>query len=157
MKNNIIQNIKSDISRLDKKYNINEGGCCFTASIIAKQLEKRNVPFKIIIIDTDVRIESIKELQTRFIFHEQLFTRHSACAHVSIAVKNENGRYVDLNEMTDVQNDIKCGFFGKAMIKGSSDDLKYMYENNGWYFGYNTKYNVSVRKSIEKSFRKNIE
>lgn len=33
---------------LDDKYNINNGGCCYVAHCIAKQLELHNIPFKII-------------------------------------------------------------------------------------------------------------
>ena len=33
---------------LDEKYNINNGGCCYVAYCIAKQLELHNIPFKII-------------------------------------------------------------------------------------------------------------
>lgn len=33
---------------LDEKYNINNGGCCYVAYCIAKQLELHNIPFKIV-------------------------------------------------------------------------------------------------------------
>lgn len=36
---------------LDKKYEINSGGCCYVASIIAEELEKRNIPFSYVEID----------------------------------------------------------------------------------------------------------
>ena len=34
--------------KLDSAYNINDGGCCFVAACIAKQLEKYNIPFTVI-------------------------------------------------------------------------------------------------------------
>lgn len=34
--------------KLDSEYNINNGGCCFVAACIAKQLERNNIPFTVI-------------------------------------------------------------------------------------------------------------
>lgn len=36
---------------LDYSYNINSGGCCLVAAIIAKQLEESNIPFTVIHYD----------------------------------------------------------------------------------------------------------
>jgi hypothetical protein len=36
---------------LDYKYNINCGGCCYVAACIAEQLERFNIPFKIVHYD----------------------------------------------------------------------------------------------------------
>lgn len=36
---------------LDEKLNINSGGCCYVAAVIAEQLEIFNIPFKIIHYD----------------------------------------------------------------------------------------------------------
>lgn len=33
---------------MDICYNINNGGCCFVAAVLAENLEKNNIPFKVI-------------------------------------------------------------------------------------------------------------
>lgn len=37
--------------KLDKEYSINDGGCCFVAACIAKQLENYKIPFTLIHYD----------------------------------------------------------------------------------------------------------
>lgn len=36
---------------LDSKYDINNGGCCYVAACISKQLELYNIPFKVVHYD----------------------------------------------------------------------------------------------------------
>lgn len=38
-------------SDLDYSYDINNGGCCFVAACIAEQLERFNIPFKVVHYD----------------------------------------------------------------------------------------------------------
>ena len=45
---NFLNYLDSVCKKLDDKYDINSGGCCYVASVIAAELEKRNIPFKFI-------------------------------------------------------------------------------------------------------------
>lgn len=44
----LFKNLNQLCKDLDYKYNINSGGCCFVAAVIAEQLENCNIPFKLI-------------------------------------------------------------------------------------------------------------
>ena len=44
----LFKNLNQLCKDLDYKYDINSGGCCFVAAVIAEQLENYNIPFKLI-------------------------------------------------------------------------------------------------------------
>lgn len=44
----LFKNLNQLCKDLDYKYDINSGGCCFVAAVIAEQLENCNIPFKLI-------------------------------------------------------------------------------------------------------------
>ena len=47
-KRTLFKEINELCLELDSKYNINDGGCCFVAACIARQLEKYKIPFTLI-------------------------------------------------------------------------------------------------------------
>lgn len=47
----LFKNLNKLCRDLDTKYNINCGGCCFVAAVIAEQLENHDIPFKVIHYD----------------------------------------------------------------------------------------------------------
>ena len=44
----LFKNLNKLCRDLDTNYDINCGGCCFVAAVIAEQLENYNIPFKVI-------------------------------------------------------------------------------------------------------------
>lgn len=46
-KKDLFKSLNSLCCEMNKSYNINSGGCCFVAAVIAEQLEKYNIPFKV--------------------------------------------------------------------------------------------------------------
>ena len=50
-KKELFKNLNKLCRDLDNKYNINCGGCCFVAAVIAEQLENCNIPFTVIKYD----------------------------------------------------------------------------------------------------------
>ena len=47
----LFKQLNSLCEELNYKYNINRGGCCFVAAVIAEQLESYNIPFSVIHYD----------------------------------------------------------------------------------------------------------
>lgn len=47
----LFKQLNSLCSEMNESYNINWGGCCFTAAVIAEQLERFNIPFTVIHYD----------------------------------------------------------------------------------------------------------
>ena len=47
----LFKNLNKLCRDLDTNYDINCGGCCFVAAVIAEQLENYNIPFKVIHYD----------------------------------------------------------------------------------------------------------
>ena len=50
-KNQLFTQLNSLCREMDEFYDINSGGCCFIASVIAEQLEKFNISYSFIRID----------------------------------------------------------------------------------------------------------
>lgn len=45
---------------LESSFFVNEGGCCYIAYVIAKNLEKLNIPYKVVLCDEDI-VETEKD------------------------------------------------------------------------------------------------
>lgn len=113
---------------LDDKFNINSGGCCYIAYIIAKRLKKLNITFKIMISDND----SLSKFSTK---------HNESVYHVFLHIP-----YIgDINPM--------YGDYTKEYNLSLSELLRY-YNNSTWNSRYDTNFNKYISNQINNFFKK---
>lgn len=134
---------------LDKTYNINNGGCCFVAYIIAKNLDKFKIKYFFSISDYDEKIkeEVNKEIttMTKNNTNTSSVTGDYTCKHYFIKV---NGRYI--NPLKDT---CKKYFFANISPK----KIKWIYDNGNWNDCYKKRNNCIIRKAINNFFKENYK
>ena len=115
-------------------YEINSGGCCYTAYCIAKMLEQLEVKFSVIIFDDrqPLRLrKSIQELQG------------SVC-HCALMIEDPTGAQHPVNcDPYDFKNEYR-------IYQASAKNLLDYYLNYTWNDRYDTEYNSLVQTQIER-------
>lgn len=111
---------------LDKSFNINVGGCCFVASIIAELLEQDDIPFEVAV------------------YYDELFDTFydidCSQKHYAIIVNN-----IIINN--DDRKDDHQVYSGVT-----SEDLKNHYEECGWNTWYDPIYNEYIANILREFY-----
>lgn len=131
---------------LDRDYNINNGGCCFVALVIAKHLERLNIPYKLIVFDyiKKDKKEVKYELDNKVcgLFSETSITGVNNCNHYCLK--------------------IDCGFINVSGLnrgkhqhsfKVDSETIEWIYEEGNWNDAYDTDFNSEINYLIYKFFK----
>lgn len=120
--------------KLDRYYNINNGGCCYTAYCIAKILEEANLKFYLVALDREYQFHkesSISDLQR-------------SCNHYAIRIKTDCNSYtINISSFTNV---------GSKELKASASDILKHYNQHLWNEMYDTSNNSNVQTTIEKTY-----
>lgn len=125
-------------SQLSDSLEINCGGCCYVASILAEGLSDLHIPFKVS-LTRNLDVERALEVR-RFIKEKKDFY----CEHVFIYLHKHN---LYINDDGDANRNVKVG-----CIK--SKDLLEYYKSVKWNRVYDTKYNKVVAEEIRNIFKK---
>lgn len=125
-----IKELRKELANLDYKYDTNNGGCCFVAFCLARELENKQIPFKVVF-----QIRSKEDMLS-----------HSY-AHVLIRLPKKRL----LNAMPQIRH----GLYNDRNKVMTSKELKTIYDTTNWNDAYETKYNGVVAKRI-KAFFKNV-
>lgn len=135
---------------LDTEYNINNGGCCFIASLLATHLDKLGIPYDLITYsyfekDLDyIQYEVSSKVKNKS--YRKSVTGNHTCEHYSLFIKGAG----EINE-GDFDN------FVRYVIKDvQGSNIRWIYRNGTWNTDYNTCNNKAV-KNIVKSFFKQYE
>lgn len=130
----LAKRLNSICEKLDDKYNINNGGCCYTAYCIAKILEKANLKFYLVALDRDHKFYkeySISDLQR-------------PCNHYAIRIKTDCNNYtINISSFNHVRS---------KELKASSSDILKHYKQHIWNEMYNTTNNLNVQTTLEKTY-----
>lgn len=130
----LAKKLNSICEKLDSKYYINCGGCCYTAYCIAKILEEANLKFYLLALDRDYRFckeSSISDLQR-------------SCNHYAIRIKTDCNSYtINISSFTNVHS---------KELKASASDILEHYKQHLWNEMYNTANNSNVQTTIEKTY-----
>lgn len=147
MYSEIIDLIESLAVECQRRYNINFGGCCFFAYCIAKELDRLNIKYKLVIEDMFIREDlkgnklnarrALKSGKTYFNGGIPLHGRNHYTLKIDGVLVNHEPWYADKVET------IGC-------IK--SEDIYLIYTSGSWNDAYNTKNNNVVEKLIIKTF-----
>lgn len=129
--------------RLNFKYSINSGGCCFVAYCIAKELEARKIPFKVVIfahLESEFGTTSKLELRKLIKSRDCEFAENSF-SHYCIQVESGRLNADDFDNYAQIT--LGC-------IKAS--DLEFLYNYGDWNSCYDIDHNKLVKSKIHKLF-----
>lgn len=125
----------------DYKY-INSGGCCLYAYLIAKQLDKRNIPYKIVIEEPYYSVSAYYK-QARNL------TKYLGIHHILLRINKEY--YYDSTGIAKRRYGTK-----KIQLELDSQGLLNLYENGDWnyVFKMNTSKNgiKNIKQIIKEEF-----
>ena len=147
----LLKNLNSLCRFLDETYNVNIGGCCYLASLIAKHLDKLNIKYDLIIYDSysrnreNIKCEVISRRKNKGLNNS--VTGHYSCNHYCIRLRgagviNGNGDYTEEHRY--------------SIPNISYKNIRWIYKNSRWNKCYKVQYNKTI-KNIVKEFFKNYE
>lgn len=145
----LISDLNYLLYRLDKRYKINNGGCCLIAFMVAEILEKCNIPFKLKIYDDE---EFNKEKIT-----EEILSR-TANYYLQDSCTGDNTRYhytliTPYGEINSDMFDSINPYKDNSVIidKAKAQDINWIYTEGNWNPEYETG-NTSLIFKIIKLF-----
>ena len=130
----LVNQLNNICKKLDSKYDINNGGCCYAAYCIAKILEKTNLDFYLIAFDRycDFNKES------------NILDLNRSCNHYAIRIKTDCNNYtINISSFTDAYS---------RDLKASSSNILKHYKQHLWNDMYDMSNNIKVKKIIEKTY-----
>ena len=147
----LLKNLNSLCRFLDETYNVNMGGCCYLASLIAKHLDKLNIKYDLIIYDNysrnreNIKCEVISRRRNKGLNNS--VTGRYSCNHYCIRLRgagvlNGNGDYTEEHRY--------------SIPNISYKNIRWIYKNSRWNKCYKVQYNKTI-KNIVKEFFKNYE
>ena len=140
----LVQDLNDLCCTLDDKYDINYGGCCYVAYIIAKHLDELNIPYTLVVEEDNIDLDEVNIcLKNKIIDHPNSLTGDYTCFHYMIDIPN-----IGIINAID-----KCEDWYYVPVK-SYKTIKWIYKNGDWNSYYRTSNNKRVRDSINKVFKK---
>lgn len=135
---------------LHNLYNINYGGCCYIAYLIARHLDRLKIRYTLVIYDYNYRNSSNinKEVvsMSKSFSNDSSVTGFNTCSHYCILLVG--GGCVNRGDVIGLRrykiDNINC------------KNIKWIYKNGAWNSDYNTK-NNKIIKGIVDSFFKDYE
>lgn len=149
--NKLIYWLNRTCKSLDDRYNINRGGCCYVAYVIAKLLDKYQVKdyYLGLISDQEKYVEAL-EYNTRFHIKKDvpnnIMIKEGTCNHYFIILNNKriNGcmYYWGYRKVHNIELSVK------------PKDILWVYRNGTWCDDYDKKYNLRIYNELENIFKK---
>lgn len=143
----LIDTINSVAATCEEKFNINSGGCCYFAYLVARELDKRKIKYKLAIEDWTFskkfcktnRLKARKALKSRqsYVDGNSLVN----CNHFTLMVGGELVNYESS--------------WGSEVILVSyvnSEDIDWIYKTGRWNNFYKRKNNPTVERMVIKAF-----
>lgn len=135
---------------LNSEYNINCGGCCFIAFLLATHLDKLGISYELIAYDDLEKdldyIQHEVSSKVKNKSYRKSVTGNHTCNHYSLFIKGAG--------------EVNGGDFSeclKYVIKDvQSSNIRWIYRNGVWNTDYNTCNNKAI-KNIVKSFFEQYE
>lgn len=143
----LVKDLNYLCDKLDDRYGINYGGCCYIAGLIAKYLEMLHISYELRISSYDWKdCESvINEINNRVInrYSEESITGENTCEHYYIHIKYIGSINTDRDRNY-------CYKFNNV----EHSDIEWLYKCGCWNDCYDTRFNPVVGKIIKNFFKK---
>ena len=140
--------LKYNLKKIQEKTslipNLNRGGCCHFAKLLAKELEQRNIKFKISLMDWSSSVPRKVNMAVRS--RENYLFGNS---HVAVKI----GKYYIDGEYTSTNpNDLYEGSVLNTTL--TYKDVKFYANNHYWNSSFNKKkYHPIISKIIKEQFK----
>lgn len=150
-----IHALRDSINRLcgflDEEYNVNRGGCCFIASLIAEHLDRLKIPYSLVAYD-------YLDKDLDYIQHEVLSKAKNKSGRKSVTGRHTCNHYcIKIEGAGEVNNEGFTDGCSRYIIEDvRSSNIRWIYRNGLWNDEYDTG-NNKIIKGIVKSFFKKHE
>lgn len=139
----LVKELNRICDKLQNKYDINYGGCCYVAYLIKKHLERLGISSELVIVDTSGDIEEV-EVKAACDNRDPCCkgTGGDTCNHYFISITG----YDFVNE---------GGYDGGKVIivhDLNFEDIRWIYRTGSWNDCYDTKNNAMVGRRIKQVF-----
>ena len=134
---------------LNQEYKINRGGCCYVASIVAKELEKRNIKYSLVGGYTNSSSNYARDVRT-FLQNARLNK------YMDDNVECNFGYHLYITAEKVQLNRNKCEKY-KLLPGLNSKQILNLYKNNFWNSTYRTKNNTLIKNLIQNKFKEVYE
>lgn len=149
--NKLIYWLNRTCKSLDDRFDINRGGCCYVAYVIAKLLDKyQEEDYYLGLISYQTKNIEALEYNTRFHIKKDvpnnIMIKEGTCNHYFIKLNNKriNGcmYYWGHRKVYNFELSIK------------PKDILWVYRNGVWCDDYDKKYNLRIYNELESVFKK---
>lgn len=133
--------------QLDKKYYINNGGCCFVAYLIALHLDRLGLKYKLLIFTNVLK----DKISISYEVHSKVKNNSrrtsivglGTCDHYALYL--EGGGTINVGGFNSLPN--------KYLVEDiNSSDIKWIYRSGVWNPEYNVHNNIIIRKTFNAFF-----
>ena len=144
----LLKNLNSLCKFLDDTYDVNSGGCCFLASLIAKHLDKLNIKYNLVVYDccTKNRLcieQEVISCHKNKGFRNSITGRYS-CNHYCLQLKGAGV----------INSDNYKGDHQYLIPNISYKNIKWIYKNSNWNDCYDVQYNKTIKNIVKEFFEK---
>lgn len=150
MHDELIALINSIAEQLHDKYRINCGGCCYLCYLVARELEKLGIRYKLVIEDHTLTPSFMKS--NRLKVRKAIKNRVHFCEWFTITPSDHYTLEID-----GVMVNHEKIFDSEAMSIGciKSEDILWLYEAGNWNPHYNArKNNTIVENFVKRAFKR---
>lgn len=128
---------------LNNLYDINNGGCCYVAYLIAYHLDKLNIRYNLVIYDYIKKDERKIEYEILNRHIPNSITGINTCDHYCISISG------------DIINKSDSSYLEKHVIKNvTNKNIKWIYKKGNWNKMYDRNNDKFVRRMINLFFSK---
>lgn len=135
---------------LDDTYDVNLGGCCFLAAVIAKHLDRLGLDYELVIYDYYKRDQASIE-------HEVLSRHKNKTLFKSVTGRHSCNHYCLNLKGAGIINGDEDDYDHKFFIpEVSHKSIRWIYKKSSWNDCYEVRHNKTI-KNIVKEFFKEYE
>lgn len=142
----LLRKLEDECLSLHDDYKINSGGCCFLAYIIAKEFDKRDIDYSLVIGD-DYRNRDYNSIYNEVIsktqndLEDESVVGYNTMNHYFL---NVEGFYLNSNNGYNIQWTIPVSDY---------TPIKWIWEHGEWNSWYDTANNNEIIKRIKSIFK----
>ena len=149
MHEELIETINSVAALCDEQFSINWGGCCYFAYLVARELDKRKIKYKLAIEDWTFSKKFVK--RNRLKARKAIKNRSANVEGNSLVYCNHFTLQID-GELVNYEPE-----YGSEVIIVSfinAEDIDWIYKTGSWNSCYKTENNAIVEHLVTKAFDK---
>ena len=141
-----MQDLNQLCQLLNDDYDINRGGCCYITYLIAKNLDRLHIPYKLVIFDRYPKdIKAIKKELYKQRFHRTYYksvTGIHSCSHYCLQIGENLINASDYFE-----------FYKYVISDINAKHILWIYKHGVWNNNYDVRNNLTVKRIINNYFK----